>query len=394
MNTHCETSDLIVFSHLRWDFVFQRPQHLLSRHAKYRRVFYFEEPVFGMTDMPRLHLRETAEAVQVAVPYLPSGIKAEDIEAALRDLVDELIFEEDISTYSVWYYTPMALSFTRHLEPMSVLFDKMDELSLFKGAPQALLDLEQELLKKADLVFTGGHSMYEASKHRHHNIHAFPSSIDYDHFSQGRLALVEPDDQVNIAHPRLGFYGVIDERFNIELLGEMAALRPDWQFVMVGPVVKIDPETLPKAANIHYLGKKEYSELPLYLAGWDCAIMPFALNDSTRFISPTKTPEFLAAGKPVVSTSITDVVNPYGTNSLVHIADTAEAFVKSCEVAMAEKEDAERWYTRVDAFLAGNSWEETFHGMARLEKELPKKRTPRVHIERIIPTTITAGGVV
>lgn len=393
MNTHCETSDLLVFSHLRWDFVFQRPQHLLSRHAKHRRVFYFEEPVFGMTDMPRLHLRETAEAVQVAVPYLPSNIKPEDVEPALRDLVDELIFEEDLSTYAVWYYTPMALPFTRHLEPVSVIFDKMDELSLFKGAPQALIDMEQELLKKADLVFTGGHSLYEASKNAHHNIHAFPSSIDYDHFSQGRQALVEPDDQVNIPHPRLGFYGVIDERFNIDLLRDMATLRPDYQFIILGPVVKIDPETLPQASNIHYLAKKDYHALPLYLAGWDCAIMPFALNDSTKFISPTKTPEFLAAGKPVVSTSIKDVVNPYGTNKLVHIADTAEEFVKCCEAAMKERTEMTDWLERVDAFLSGNSWEETFLRMASLEKEIPKKKRRSSYAERTMQTA-TAGGAV
>jgi UDP-galactopyranose mutase len=348
-------------------------------------VFYFEEPVFGMTDMPRLHLRETTEAVQVAVPYLPSNIKPEDVECALRDLVDELIFEEDLSAYTVWYYTPMALPFTRHLEPVSVLFDKMDELSLFKGAPQALIDMETELLKKADLVFTGGHSMFEASKHRHHNIHPFPSSIDYEHFSQGRQALVEPDDQVNIPHPRLGFYGVIDERFNIELLRDMAALRQDYQFVIVGPVVKIDPESLPKASNIHYLGKKDYHALPLYLAGWDCAFMPFALNDSTRFISPTKTPEFLAAGKPVVSTSITDVVNPYGTRKLIHIADTAEEFVKSCELAMKERTEMPDWMERVDSFLSGNSWEETFLRMAKLEKDLPKKKQTPSELNELFP---------
>ncbi len=392
MNTHCETSNLLVFSHLRWDFVFQRPQHLLSRHAKYRRVFYFEEPVFGMTDLPRLHLRETSEAVQVAVPYLPSTIKAEDVESALRDLVDELIFEEDLSSFSIWYYTPMAVSFTRHLEPVSVIFDKMDELSLFKGAPQTLIEMEQELMRKADLVFTGGHSLYEATKHAHHNIHPFPSSIDYEHFSQGRLSLVEPDDQVNIPHPRMGFYGVIDERFNIELLREMANLRPDWQFVIVGPVAKIDSESLPRAANIHYLGKKEYHALPLYLAGWDCAIMPFALNDSTRFISPTKTPEFLAAGKPVVSTSIRDVVHPYGQSKLVHIADTAEEFVKCCDLAMKERKEKSDWTVKVDSFLNGNSWEKTFLRMALLEKELPKKKRENVRIERHTPTTISAGG--
>jgi UDP-galactopyranose mutase len=199
---------------------------------------------------------------------------------------------------------------------------------------------------------------------------------------------------VNIAHPRLGFYGVIDERFNIELLRDMAALRPDWQFVMVGPVVKIDPETLPKAANIHYLGKKDYHALPLYLAGWDCAIMPFALNDSTRFISPTKTPEFLAAGKPVVSTSIRDVIHPYGESKLVHIADTAEEFVKAAETAMKERNEMSDWLPKVDHFLSGNSWEETFLRMAQLEKNLPKKKRERVHVERIVPVSISAGGAV
>lgn len=394
MNTHCETTDLLVFSHLRWDFVFQRPQHLLSRHAKHRRVFYFEEPVFGMTDIPRLHLRETTEGVQVVVPYLPSSIQAKDMEPALRDLVDELVFEEDISNYTLWYYTPMALGFTRHLEPAAVLFDKMDELSLFKGAPQSLIDMEAELMDKADLVFTGGHSMYEATKHKHVNIHPFPSSIDYSHFSQGRQSLVTPEDQANIPHPRLGFYGVIDERFNIELLKDMAQLRPEYQFVIVGPVVKIDPETLPKNKNIHYLGRKDYNALPLYLAGWDCAIMPFALNDSTRFISPTKTPEFLAAGKPTVSTSITDVISPYGNKRLVHIADTASEFVSCCEKAMNEKAaDESAWLASVDNFLRDNSWDITFRKMAQLEKDLPKVRSIQPAIQHITPTRISAVGL-
>lgn len=393
MNTHCETSDLLVFSHLRWDFVFQRPQHLLSRFAKYRRVYYFEEPVFGMTDIPRLHLRETTEGVQVVVPYLPKNTKAEDLEPALRDLVDELIFEEDLSQYALWYYTPMALGFSRHLEPVSIIFDKMDELSLFKGAPQELIDREAELMKRADLVFTGGQSLFEASRHLHENIHPFPSSIDYEHFAQGREQLVEPEDQVNIPHPRLGFYGVIDERFNIEMLKAMAQLRPNYQFVIVGPVVKIDEEALPKAENIHYLGRKDYNSLPLYLSGWDCAIMPFALNDSTRYISPTKTPEFLAAGKPTVSTSIRDVVNPYGDEGLVHIADTASDFVECCEKAMNEKAQDPNWLSRVDHFLVANSWEITFRKMAALEKDLPKVRAVEPKLTAITPIQISAGGV-
>lgn len=392
MNTVCETTDLLVFSHLRWDFVFQRPQHLLSRHAKHRRVYYFEEPVFGMTDIPRLHLRETAEGVQVVVPYLPTTIKAEEMESSLRDLVDELVFEEELTNMTLWYYTAMALSFSRHLEASTVIFDCMDELSLFKGAPQSLLDMEAELLTRADVVYTGGHSLYEARKNSHHNIHPFPSSIDFQHFSQGRLELAQPEDQKHIPHPRLGFYGVIDERFNIDLLAEMANLRPDYQFVIIGPVVKIDPETLPKNKNIHYLGRKDYHALPLYLAGWDCAIMPFALNDSTKFISPTKTPEFLAAGKPVVSTSIRDVINPYGKVKLVYIADTAAEFVKSAQKAMEEKASDKEWINRVDDFLSNNSWDLTFQKMAALEKDITRRTASSPVAAKPIP--LSASGMI
>lgn len=393
MNTPCETTDLLVFSHLRWDFVFQRPQHLLSRHAKHRRVFYFEEPVFGMTELPRLHLRETSENVLVVIPYLPTNIEPSKMEAALTDLVDELIYEEELIDYSVWYYTPMALGFTRHLQPSAVIFDCMDELSLFKGAPQSLIDMEAELMRKADVVFTGGHSLYEAKKHNHHNIHPFPSSIDFNHFSQARQKLVEPDDQINIPHPRIGFYGVIDERFDIDLLMRMAELKPEYQFVIVGPVVKIDPRTLPRRANIHYLGKKDYHALPLYLAGWDCAMMPFALNDATKFISPTKTPEFLAAGKPVVSTSIKDVVNPYGHHRLVHIADKPEDFISCIEKAMEERKHPE-WLDRVDHNLSQNSWDITFEKMAALEKLVNRARPGIERPQFIQPASVNVSGVV
>jgi UDP-galactopyranose mutase len=391
MNTLCETTDLLVFSHLRWDFVFQRPQHLLSRHAMNRRVFYFEEPVFGMTEVPRLHLRETNENVLVVVPYLPNNIDPKKMEAALIDLVDELVYEEELIDYTLWYYTPMALPFTKHLEPRATIFDCMDELSLFKGAPQSLIDLETDLMKKADLIFTGGQSLYEAKKSRHHNIHPFPSSIDFRHFSQARHTLIEPDDQINIPHPRIGFYGVVDERFNTDLLMNMVDLRPDYHFIVIGPVVKIDPATLPRRTNIHYLGMKDYHALPLYLSSWDCAMMPFALNESTRFISPTKTPEFLAAGKPVISTSIRDVVYPYGEQKLVQIADTPEEFVRAIDEAMNKKKNPE-WLDRVDHYLRDNSWDFTFQKMAELELQItrPKARpdSPKV----IQPLSLNVGG--
>ena len=218
----------------------------------------------------------------------------------------------------------------RPLQSNRFIYDCMDELSAFKGADSQLPSLEKELFRCVDLVFTGGQSLYEAKCNQHGAVHAFPSSIDASHFGKARTAVPDPEDQSSIPHPRLGFFGVIDERFDSELLDQVAAKRPDWNFVMIGPVVKIDPDSLPKHTNIHYLGAKKYDELPDYLAGWDIALLLFARNESTRFISPTKTPEYLAAGKPVISTSIRDVVRPYGELKLVEIADTPDEFIRGC----------------------------------------------------------------
>jgi len=274
-----------------------------------------------------------------------------------------------------WYYTPMALSFTDHFAPIASVYDCMDELSAFKGAHSRLPLLEKELFRKVDLVFTGGQSLYEAKRNQHPAVHAFPSSIDASHFGKARNMLSDPEDQAHISHPRLGFFGVIDERFDVELLDQIATRRPDWQFIMIGPVVKIDPAALPSHANIHYLGGKKYSELPDYLAGWDIALLLFARNESTRFISPTKTPEYLAAGKPTISTSIRDVVRPYGELKLVEIADTADEFVAAAEKLLA-KTDRSEWLKRVDAFLENISWDKTWAQMSDLIDEAIEKRRP------------------
>ena len=253
----------------------------------------------------------------------------------------------------------------------------MDELSAFKFAPAGLKELEAYLFKKADLVFTGGYSLYRAKKDLHNNIHPFPSSIDKVHFMSARLNPKELLDQMEIPHPRFGFYGVIDERFHISLINEVSSLRPEWHFILIGPIIKVDPLMLPKGENIHYLGSKNYKELPAYLSGWDVAILPFELNESTRYISPTKTPEYLAGGKPVISTSITDVVSPYGDMGLVHIADTAEEFIKAAEGILQDK-NISAWKTKVDSYLENISWNETWHDMtALIEEALENKlKTP------------------
>src|SRR6185369_2872960 len=269
-----------------------------------------------------------------------------------------------------WYYTPMMLPFSRHIETDVTVFDAMDELSKFKFAPTRLIELEQELIDRSDVVFTGGSSLYEAKKDRHSNVHCFPSSVDRAHFCKARAPQFEPADQEDLPKPRFGFYGVIDERFDIELLDKVAEMRPDWSFVMVGPVVKISEEDLPRRPNIHYLGGKTYAQLPSYLSGWDVALMPFAMNESTMFISPTKTPEYLAGGKPVVSTPVRDVVRTYGQLQGVKIASTAEEFVAACEAALKLAEHPYEWLSEADLMLSATSWDTVQARMSGLVAEL------------------------
>jgi len=356
--------NLICFSHLRWDFVYQRPQHLLSRLAKQFLVYFIEEPIFDAID-PHYTFRvvEDKDNITVMIPHLPPTSGSGHTNDLLKQLLDEFMEHIDIKDTAFWYYTPMALSFTRQFEPALTIFDCMDELSAFKFAPQELKDMEQELLLKADVVFTGGDSLYNAKKHRHNNIHSFPSSIDKQHFGQARNISIAPADQANIPFPRIGFFGVIDERFDIELIKGVAERRPDWHLVIIGPVVKIDPSTLPQLPNIHYLGGKSYDELPHYVAGWSIATIPFALNESTKFISPTKTPEYLAAGVPVISTSIRDVVTPYGDKGLVYIADTVDEFVEGANCILYNEATDARWLNKVDDFLSTISWDNTVANM-------------------------------
>ena len=373
--------NLICLSHLRWAFVYQRPQHLLSRFARKYRVLFFEEPVFAGGE-PRLEVRRDPESgVIIAVPHMAAGLQPEEVERIQAGLINDFIDIARVQDYLLWYYTPMALGFTKQLTPSLVIYDCMDELSGFKGAPAALADYERELFDRANLVFTGGRSLYQAKKDHHPDIHAFPSSVDIKHFGQARQAQPDPQDQAQIPHPRMGYCGVIDERMDLELLKQTAERRPDWHFVMIGPVVKIDPVTLPKLHNIHYLGGKSYKELPQYLAGWDAAMLPFARNQSTRFISPTKTPEYLAAGLPTVSTSIQDVARPYGEFNLVGIADEPEAFVTALDSAL--NTDRTEWLPHVDDFLKSNSWDATWtRMMALIEPRLAKPQNQEIAASR------------
>jgi glycosyltransferase involved in cell wall biosynthesis len=372
--------DLLCFSHLRWGFVFQRPNHLMSRFSKHQRVFFIEEPIYHDAK-EKIHIENFNENLFVVTPHLKTGISKQEADKRQKKLLNKLIESMRITRYFSWYYTPMALCFSDHLTPELVIYDCMDELSAFKMAPPELKIREQELFGKADVVFTGGQSIYENKKNYHPNIHAFPSSIDKHHFAQARTQKFSPADQETLPQPRFGFFGVIDERFDIDLIAEVAQRRPEWHFIMLGPVVKISYESLPHFENIHYLGMKKYDELPSYISGWDIALIPFAMNESTRFISPTKTPEYLAAGKPVISTPIRDVVSPYGDNKLVHIASNADEFIEAAESELKKKRKS-AWLKKVDEFLAGNSWDRTWSQMVRhIEDTMTQNTTVKTTIK-------------
>jgi UDP-galactopyranose mutase len=369
-------TSLLCFSHLRWNFVYQRPQHLMSRFSKIYRVYFIEEPVYDAISRYNEITVDASCGVMVVVPHIePSAINKIAEQKALLDL---LLEEHHIDKYISWYYAPLQLSFTYHLIPEITVYDCMDELAAFRFADPAIKRMEKLLMLKADIVFTGGQSLYKAKINMHANIYAMPSSIDKEHFYQARTIQNDPTDQEAIPHPRIGFYGVVDERFNFNLVTSLAIQHPEWHFIIIGPTAKIDDRDLPTVDNIHFLGPKEYKELPAYLAGWDIAMMPFALNEATKYISPTKTPEYLAAGKPVISTSITDVVNTYGKQGLVEIADTVPEFEEAIEKLLAIT-NKNSWLEKVDNYLADISWDKTWSAMFGL---MGKAGANKISIEK------------
>jgi len=354
---------ILAVSHLSWDLVFQRPQHLMTRAAQDRTVLYIEEARYD-AQTPGWEQRTTPQGVTVCVPHLPPDMAPDRRDAVLAAMVEKLVAEHDLEPFVLWFETPMSVAHTAGLQPVATIYDCMDELSAFDHAPPELRANERALLARADLVFTGGLALYEHKRREHPVVYPFPSGVDVAHFARARRGLAEPSDQRSIPGPKIGFFGVVDERMDRELLGELARRRREWSFVVIGPIVKIDPTRLPDEPNIHYLGTRDYEDLPAYLSGWDVAIMPFARNEATRFISPTKTPEYLAGGRPVVSTRVRDVERPWGERGLVRIADTPEAFVEAIEAAM--NEDPVARMARAEEVLAATSWDSTWDEMDAL----------------------------
>ena len=366
MRVKDQTADkplLICFSHLQWQFVTQRPQHLLNRAAKTFHVIYWEEPDYSSDlDEPVLQTSD-AGGVTVVRPVLLAGYDERRYDTEQRALLEQFVLDLAKPVAVAWFYTPMAMGYAASLPCETVIYDCMDELAAFAGASPRLALLERRLMRHADIVFTGGRSLQRAKQSLHPNVHCFPSAVDRAHYAKARRRdQHEPADQAAISHPRIGFFGVLDERLDTELVGTLADQRPDWQFVFIGPTAKIDEDELPHRPNVHFLGSKPYGQLPCYLAHWDAGLMPFAMNEATRFISPTKTPEFLAAGVPVVSTPVADVVSTW--SGVVSIA----AGAAGVEAALEQVLDRPRatWLAQVDAALAGISWDDSWIAMLKL----------------------------
>lgn len=363
---------LIVFSHLRWDFVFQRPQHLMTRLARHHRICFIEEPL--RTDGPaHLEVRDVSRAITVLRPHTalsqPGFNDAQN--AVVAPLLQRWLSQQPVDERVAWLYTPMALPLLRGLDVDRIIYDCMDELSAFKGAPAQMRSREAELLHQADIVLTGGPSLFAAKRRLHPHVVCLPSAVDAAHFApRGPGPASEHDAaaarlQSHIARPRLGAFGVIDERLDLDLLAAVSRARPEWQLVLVGPVVKIDPDSLPRAPNIHWLGQQPYERLPALVSGWDVCLLPFALNEHTRFISPTKTLEYLAAHKPCVSTPVRDVADLYG--DAVSIAAGSDAFIAACDSLLHETPAAALQRLEASADLvATHSWDQAAAEVQRL----------------------------
>lgn len=350
--------DMIVFCHLRWQFVYQRPQHLISRMSKTFKILMVEEPIgFDAGEEFTAIINEVNPNLYILQPKVRS---IEDIASVLPKYVSNKAIKIG------WFYSASFGPLLNSLDFETVIYDCMDELSLFKGAPQSLINQEQFLLQQADIVFTGGKSLYESKRKMHDNVFCFPSSVDEAHFAQAINGIPTPEDIAVVSGPVVGYFGVIDERIDLDLLYESASRLPEVSFVMIGPLAKIEDSDLPRLPNIHYLGMKAYNDLPRYLKAFDVAMMPFALNDATKFISPTKTLEYMAAGKPIISTRIKDVAREY--SHCVEIVDNVDDF---CAAVLTLKVKGFQNNVDYTEILSNTSWDAT----AKKMKEIIKERT-------------------
>lgn len=357
--------DMIVFCHLRWQFVYQRPQHVIERLSHHLKVLFVEEPLPNSTSHSSGNLIVVNDNLHILQPNV------EDVKSIAK------ILPEYVNNKSIpfgWFYSASFSPLLEELNFQTVVYDCMDEPSLIKGDSQELLNQEEYLMSHADIIFTNVQSLFESKKQHHPNVHLFPGSVDKTHFNKAWNSST-PEDIAHIQSPIVGYYGIIDEQIDFSLLQETALKLPNVSFVMIGPRM-IDEEHLPKEANIHFLEMKSYDELPNYLKAFDIAMMPFVLNDATKYISPTKTLEYMAAGKPIISTKTTDVVRDY--RRCVSLVENADEFSNAITFLLDKMDrlSLEMEYYRI---LKKTSWDATTDKMESLIRTFSKDNMSSVY---------------
>lgn len=396
--------DLVVASHLRWNFVWQRPQQLLSRLSRHHRILFVEEPVYAPENngqsVPNMYV--ALPNLVVLTPQVPKEACGDTplwlwpcqdrIAQQVRDALTAL----DFRNRTLWFYTPTPEFLVDVVKPDMLTYDVMDELANFKFAPPQLKEREQRLLSRSAVVFTGGASLFDAKKHHNPNTHLFASGVDGAHYARAcHPETTEPDWMKGIPGPRATYIGVIDERLDYDIVAAMAQARPDIQFLMCGPIVKVDPANLPQGPNLHYPGQQGYEDLPRILKGTDICLMPFARNEATQFISPTKTLEYMATHRPIVSTPIKDVERFY--SDIVFLADDAESFVSQIDAALNEPaHERARKHAREEKILAEQAWDAIADNMKTLmdrEWEATAAGRAQTLADRLaaMPRTVTNG---
>ena len=340
-----DCTGIICLSHLKWErTLFQRPQQLMQQMSHRRKVLYVA--VCGLREflaallrgrIRELYGRHNENLTYLNLPHLlffsrlpligplASWLTASALKALAR--------RRGLGEATLWLYFPRFVESLKHFPHRQLVYDCMDFFEGFSSTDAGIRDDEQRLLRQADLVFTGGKSLQRAREGVNPRTYCFPSGVEFEHFHQAaQTATAIPEDIQRLPRPILGYFGAVDERIDFALLASVCRQRPQWSVVLLGPRIMQQPlpESLP---NFHYLGKKDYGQLPHYLKAFDVCLMPFVISELTQRISPTKTPEYLAGGKPVVSTAIPDVVADY--SDLVRIAQTPEEFIAMTEEALS-----------------------------------------------------------
>ena len=356
---------LIVLSHIRWSFVCQRPQHLLTRLASWFDVYVVEEPVF-VDGEPALMSATHQNGVEVLTPRtreFASGFHDSQLNA-LRPLLAEFMASRGLGEPLVWLTTPMALPLVADLEPLAVVYDCLDDVAAPGNAEPVRAAREKALMQLADIVLNGGPSAHALRHGTHPRLHCLAGAVDAAHFAPEHLDGDDVESSVaaelhrGLPRPRLGFFGVVDQRLDLALVAGLAERRPDWQFVMAGPVVGLDPATLPRRPNLRWAGLQRYEALPHLMSHWDVCLLPFVVDETTRLLNPTQTLEYLAGGKPGVGTPVPDLVSLHG--AAVRIAADVDGVVAAVQALLDEPAPAraER-RARAQAQVDAGSWDVT-----------------------------------